>query len=185
MTRLLAVLLLLTSVAEAQDPCDARQAATLTPQVSAQFRPLSLAGDWAIHVWVNGSGVPDTTIAGSLALRPRIPGASDSAAVRLIPLIGSSRLELEYVPGIEPFRTPVESTSDTFPGVELRLTDAGPTLVFGNPTVLTDDVIVLQPPVYAEFTLMSAFADAFAGRWELRGVGSRFVGGGFCAQRSR
>lgn len=191
MRTLLAALLLAApalaapTLAAAQTDCDPRQAATLTPQLSAQFRPASLAGRWTIQAWVSGEGVPDTVIAGTLELRPRVPGVRDSATVRAVPLIGSSTLGIEYVPGIEPFRTPVDNRSDRHPGVELRRSAQGAMLVFGNPTVLDEQVITLQPPVYAAFALMTAFPDAFAGRWELLGQRNVSASGGFCAVRER
>lgn len=171
--------------AAAQEACDPRLAAALPAQVSENFRAQSLSGIWQLRMWVNAEGLPDTVIAGELVLRPRVPGVLDSATARVIPVIGYTTVEIEYVPGIEPFRTPVENRSDNYPGVELRLTADGPTLILGNPTVLNETVITLQPPIYASLAMLTAFPDAFAGRWELLGQRDRSAGGGFCAQRLR
>ncbi len=164
--------------------CDPRTAGnSAAPQISPAFRPSWLVGTWRITVWVHGAGVPDTVIAGDLTLIPRIIDGPDSVFVRNTPLIGHSLLEIEYVPGIEPFRTPVESRSARFPGVELRMTAEGPELVFGNPTVLSGSPVILGEARGAHFFLLRAFTHEFSGAWSHTGTHPDRPRGGFCAVR--
>jgi hypothetical protein len=165
--------------------CDPRTAGTAAArEISAAFRPSWLVGTWNITAWVHGSGVRDTVIAGLLVLSPRIISGPDSVFVRNTPLIGHSLLEIEYVPGIEPFTTPVESRSTRFPGVELRMTAEGPDLVFGNPTRPSGTPTILGEARGATFYVLRAFTHEFSGAWSHTGTHPDRPRGGFCAVRT-
>ena len=166
--------------------CDPRTAGNASArEISSAFRPSWLVGTWRFSVWVHGAGVPDTVIAGEVVLYPRVIQGPDSVFVRNTPLIGHSLLEIEYVPGIEPFRTPVESRSTRSPGVELRMTAEGPDLVFGNPTMLSGAPMVLGEARGANFYLLRAFTHEFSGAWSHTGTHPNRPRGGFCAVRLR
>lgn len=182
-----ALLACIASAADAQDAtvCDPHTAGDLAaPDLAPAFRPSWLVGEWRISIWVTGSGVPDTVIAGALTLLPRLLDGPDSVFVRSTPLVGHSLLEIEYVPGIEPFRIPVESRSTRYPGVELRMNPEGPQLVFGNPTMLSGTPVVLGEARGANFFILRAATHEFSGAWSLTGTRRDRPRGGFCAVRS-
>jgi hypothetical protein len=193
---LLASLLLLGARAESQvapvapaapaaaTVCSPREAAAGSPALSPAFTPTWLVGAWRLTVWVNGRGVPDTVISGTLILFPRQLDSVNKAFERVTPLIGHTDLELEYVPGIEPFRTPAISRSSRFPGVELRIDADGPRLVLGNPTqIASEPVVSLGVASSANFFLFAAFSHDFRGQWSLSGTSPDRAWGGFCAVR--
>lgn len=191
-----ALLLLAVAAADAQrapaappapaspNACDPRTTATGAPALSSAFRPSWLVGAWRLTVWVNGRGVPDTVISGNLMLFPRQLDSVNLGFERATPIIGHTDLELEYVPGIEPFRTPALSRSTRNPGVELRIDSDGPRLVFGNPTQIADEPVVsLGRAPSANFHLFAVFTHDFRGQWSVAGTAPDRPWGGFCAVR--
>lgn len=173
------------ALTRAQDGCDPQLAARLEPELAQSFDPKWLEGNWVVTVWVTGVGVPDTVIAGRMTLRPRVLTGEDRVYLRALPLIGRTDLQLEYVPGIEPFRTPAISDSDAYPGVELRYDRTGARLSVGNPTAINQPLVSLEPPYSATFEIAVAFRDRFAGFWDLHGSRTVRAGGGYCAVREK
>jgi hypothetical protein len=170
--------------ATATDVCEPRAAAAGAPALSPAFQPTWLVGAWRLTMWINGRGVPDTIISGNLILFPRQLDTANKAFERATPIIGHSDIQLEYVPGIEPFRTPAISRSTRFPGVELRIDNDGPRLVMGNPTqIATQEVVSLGVAPSANFYLFAAFTHDFRGQWSLAGTAPDRPSGGFCAIR--
>jgi hypothetical protein len=166
-------------------PCDPRLAAIAGPEIAPAFIPSWLVGAWRLTVWVTGAGVPDTLIAGDLFLRPRVLHGDDSVFVKHTPVVGYTPIELEYVPGIEPFRTPAESRSDRFPGVELRIEADVPRLIFGLPTAMPGTLVSLGDAHGATFHIRRAATHEFSGEWSLAGSAPDRPRGGYCAVRIR
>jgi len=164
--------------------CEPRAAAQGTPSISSAFEPTWLVGVWRLTVWVNGRGVPDTIIRGNLMLFPRQLDSVNLAYGRVTPIIGHTDLELEYVPGIEPFKTPASSRSTVTPGVEFRTDSDGPRLIFGNPTLIASSPVVSLGVVSnATFHLFGVFTHEFHGQWSHSRGGAGRAWGGFCAVR--
>jgi hypothetical protein len=164
--------------------CEPRAAAQGSPAISTAFEPSWLVGVWRLTVWVNGRGVPDTIISGNLMLFPRQLDSANLAYGRVTPVIGHTDLELDYVRGIEPFKTPASSRSTVTPGVEFRTDADGPRLVFGNPTLIkSSPVVSLGVVSNATFYLFSAFTHEFRGQWSHARGGADRAWGGFCAVR--